>query len=142
MVSGNGIVFMPQVDALGRNLGVSEAVTCVSSSQSAGRKGVNEQCLDAIKGTKQVDENHQKLLGLTAIPNKSKPHRKGNSSMVPRKFLTVKEVSEYIGIATDTIYTMVSQKRIPFAKVGRLLRFDQTELDGWIEKHTVMPINT
>jgi excisionase family DNA binding protein len=61
--------------------------------------------------------------------------------MLPRKYLTVKEVSQYFGIATDTIYKMVSQRQIPFSKVGRLLRFDQTILDTWIKQHTVMPMN-
>jgi excisionase family DNA binding protein len=61
--------------------------------------------------------------------------------MLPRKYLTVKEVSQYFGIATDTIYKMVSQRQIPFSKVGRLLRFDHTILDIWIKQHTVMPMN-
>ena len=60
--------------------------------------------------------------------------------MLPRTYLTVKEVSQYVGIATDTIYKMVSQRQIPFSKVGRLLRFDQTILDTWIKQHTVMPM--
>jgi excisionase family DNA binding protein len=60
--------------------------------------------------------------------------------MLPRKYLTVKEVSQYVGIATDTIYKMVSQRQIPFSKVGRLLRFDQTIVDTWIKQHTVMPM--
>jgi excisionase family DNA binding protein len=62
--------------------------------------------------------------------------------MLPRKFLTVKEVSEYIGIATDTIYTMVNQRRIPYVKVGRLVKFDLSMLDTWLKKNTVLPINT
>jgi excisionase family DNA binding protein len=60
--------------------------------------------------------------------------------MLQRKFLTVKEVSEYIGIATDTIYTMVNQRRIPYVKVGRLVKFDQAALDAWLKQHTVMPM--
>jgi excisionase family DNA binding protein len=60
--------------------------------------------------------------------------------MVSRKFLTVKEVSGYIGIATDTIYTMVSQRRIPYVKVGRLVKFDQSDLDSWLKQHKVMPM--
>jgi excisionase family DNA binding protein len=60
--------------------------------------------------------------------------------MLPRKYLTVREVSEYMGIATDTIYTMVSQRRIPYVKVGRLVKFDQAVLDAWIKQHTVMPM--
>jgi excisionase family DNA binding protein len=67
---------------------------------------------------------------------------KEKREMLQRKFLTVKEVSEYIGIKPDTIYTMVSQRRIPFTKVGKLVKFDQTALDAWLKQHTVMPMST
>ena len=52
----------------------------------------------------------------------------------------MKEVSGYTGLAPDTIYTMVSQRRIPYVKVGRLVKFDQAMLDAWIKQHTVMPM--
>jgi excisionase family DNA binding protein len=60
--------------------------------------------------------------------------------MLQRKYLTVKEVSQYIGVATDTIYTMVNQRRIPYVKVGRLVKFDQAALDAWLKQNTVMPM--
>ena len=60
--------------------------------------------------------------------------------MLPRKLLTVQEVSAYTGLASDTIYKMVSQRRIPFTKVGKLVKFDQAILDAWLKQHTVMPI--
>jgi len=60
--------------------------------------------------------------------------------MLSRKLLTVKEVSGYTGLAADTIYTMVSQRRIPFVRVGRLLRFDEAMLQAWLKENTVMPM--
>ncbi len=60
--------------------------------------------------------------------------------MLSRKLLTVKEVSGYTGLAPDTIYTMVSQRRIPYVKVGRLVKFDQAMLDAWIKQNTFMPM--
>ena len=59
---------------------------------------------------------------------------------MPRKLLNVKEVSGYTGLAPDTIYTMVSQRRIPYVKVGRLVKFDQAMLDAWIKQNTFMPM--
>jgi len=46
----------------------------------------------------------------------------------------------YLGVAADTIYTMVSQRRIPYVKVGRLVRFDRNVIDEWLAKNTVMPL--
>ncbi len=56
------------------------------------------------------------------------------------RLLTVQEVSEYTGLSVHTLYTMVSQRRIPYVKMGRLTKFDLRLLDEWISKNTVMPM--
>lgn len=56
-----------------------------------------------------------------------------------RRLIDIKEASLYIGLQVDTIYHMVSQRRIPFVKVGRRTMFDVRLLDEWLEKHTVLP---
>lgn len=43
-------------------------------------------------------------------------------------------------ITDNTVYAMVSQRRIPYVKVGRLVKFDVPMLDAWIRKNTVMPM--
>ena len=45
----------------------------------------------------------------------------------------------YIRLEVDTIYHMVSQRRIPFVKVGRRTMFDVQLLDDWLDRHTVLP---
>jgi excisionase family DNA binding protein len=62
-----------------------------------------------------------------------------NTAIVPRLF-GVTEAAQYINMSAHTVYTMVSQRRIPYVKVGRLTKFDVTELDKWIKKNTVMPM--
>ena len=57
-----------------------------------------------------------------------------------RRLIGIQEVSEYTGLSVHTLYTMVSQRRIPFVKVGRLTKFDLGLLDEWISKNTVMPM--
>ena len=57
-----------------------------------------------------------------------------------RRFLSIEETAEYTGISVHTLYKMVSQRRIPFVKMGRLTKFDVTLLDTWIKQHTVMPM--
>lgn len=55
------------------------------------------------------------------------------------RLLNVSQVAEYIGVSIHTLYTMVSQRRIPFVKVGRLTKFDRQALDAWIRRHSVKP---
>jgi excisionase family DNA binding protein len=57
-----------------------------------------------------------------------------------RRLLDIKEVSQLTGLSPHTLYTMVSQRRIPYVKVGRLTKFDLRLLDEWIAKSTVMPM--
>ena len=57
-----------------------------------------------------------------------------------KRLLNIQEVSEYTGLSVHTLYTMVSQRRIPFVKVGRLVKFDLELLDKWIKQQTVMPM--
>lgn len=56
-----------------------------------------------------------------------------------RKLIGVREAAQYTGLSTHTVYAMVSQRRIPYVKMGRLVKFDQALLDSWIKIHTRMP---
>lgn len=56
------------------------------------------------------------------------------------RLITIKEAGEYTGLSVHTLYAMVSQRRIPFVKVGRLVKFDVELMDRWIRQNTVMPM--
>lgn len=56
-----------------------------------------------------------------------------------RRLLDVNEIAGYMGLSAHTIYTWVSQRRIPFTKIGRLTKFDVRAIDEWIAKHSVSP---
>ena len=62
------------------------------------------------------------------------------SATLTRRLISVKEAAYYIGLSPDTVYTMASQKRIPFVKVGRRTMFNIGLLDDWLKEHTVMPM--
>jgi excisionase family DNA binding protein len=54
-----------------------------------------------------------------------------------RRLITAKEAGQYLGLSTDTIYRMASQKKLPYLKIGDRVLFDMKALDHWIEKHMV-----
>lgn len=62
-----------------------------------------------------------------------------NLEPIVRRLFNIQEVAGYTGLSISTLYTMVSQRRIPFVKVGRLTKFDRCELDRWITAHAVKP---
>jgi excisionase family DNA binding protein len=45
--------------------------------------------------------------------------------------LTVEDAAQLLSVKPRTIYAWVQERRIPFRKVGRLLRFDRNELLSW-----------
>lgn len=51
------------------------------------------------------------------------------------QFLDVKEVAELLRLKPRTIYEMVSQRRIPFRKAGRILLFDCEEVIEWTKNN-------
>jgi len=54
--------------------------------------------------------------------------------------MTIQELAAFTGLSIPTLYKMVSQRRIPYVKVGSCLRFDSRLIDDWLEAHTVMPM--
>jgi len=42
-------------------------------------------------------------------------------------------LSEELGVAEGTIYQWVMQRRIPHIKLGKSVRFDMSEIRGWVQ---------
>ena len=57
--------------------------------------------------------------------------------MIDRKLVGIKELAEYLGIKTDTLYSWIYQRKIPYVKVGRLVKFDSIQIDEWLSKNSV-----
>lgn len=43
-------------------------------------------------------------------------------------------VASRLGVETRHVRRLVSERRIPFIKWGRLLRFDPTEIEAWLDE--------
>lgn len=47
-----------------------------------------------------------------------------------RRWITPHEAAEYLGVHLMTIYSWINKGKIPFARVGRLLRVDLRTLEA------------
>ncbi len=47
--------------------------------------------------------------------------------------ITVQDAAKFLAVSTSTLYGWVYQRRIPFVKVGRALRFELVELQKFIQ---------
>ena len=57
-----------------------------------------------------------------------------------KTMLTVKEISEMLGISQSTVRKMVREKKIPFNKILSKILFDKKTVDDWLKRNTVTEI--
>ena len=51
--------------------------------------------------------------------------------------LTYKEAAQKLRIAETTLRAWVSQRKIPYLKLGRVVRFDLEALERWLHERSV-----
>lgn len=49
-----------------------------------------------------------------------------------KRFIGTEEIAEYMDLSVNTIYSWVYSRKIPFFKMGRLVKFDLKEIDNWM----------
>ncbi len=54
--------------------------------------------------------------------------------------LNVHELSQRLKISVSTLYKWVSQKKIPYSKVGRRVIFDERDIEKWFEEKKLKPV--
>lgn len=76
----------------------------------------------------------------TKIPPQQKgsnPERRRTRTQAP--LLGVDEVASWLGVEVGFIRRMIAQRRIPFLKIGKYIRFDPDEIGAWIDRQRVQP---
>lgn len=56
------------------------------------------------------------------------------------QLIDISSAAQALGVSVHTLYKMVSQRRIPYVKVGSRVKFDPLKLEDWIKEQTVMPM--
>lgn len=47
------------------------------------------------------------------------------------EFISIDDISEYLGLKKSTLYLKVERQEIPHYKFGRLIKFKKDEIDRW-----------
>ena len=47
-------------------------------------------------------------------------------------WLSADEIAAHLGVTKDTVYAWIAEKQMPAHKVGRLWRFQASEVDEWV----------
>jgi len=54
-----------------------------------------------------------------------------------RRFIGIGEMAEYLGITKGSLYVWTCQRRVPFLKIGKLVKFDLREIEGWLKEKRI-----
>ncbi|HPD60807.1 MAG TPA: helix-turn-helix domain-containing protein [Thermodesulfobacteriota bacterium] len=49
------------------------------------------------------------------------------------RWMTVKNLAEYLQLSMDLVYKMAQQGKIPASKIGAQWRFKREEIDEWVK---------
>ena len=58
--------------------------------------------------------------------------KNNDKQTVNTPWMTIAQLSEYLSVSSGTIHNWVSQKYIPYAKRGRIVRFHRQKIDEWL----------
>ena len=48
------------------------------------------------------------------------------------RWMSVAEIADHLGVKPDTVYTWISQRKMPAHRAGRLWKFKMAEVDAWV----------
>ncbi len=49
------------------------------------------------------------------------------------RWLSVEEVAQYLGISKETVYRWLEKKKIPAHRIGKLWKFQLSEVESWVK---------
>ena len=55
-----------------------------------------------------------------------------NTDTLPQ-LLTIDQLADRLGVSTRHIRRLIAERKVPYLKVGWLVRFDPTEIASWLD---------
>ena len=55
-----------------------------------------------------------------------------NNKKVMKKLLNLRDAAAYLGLSKRTLRRKIDQRVLPFYKVGRLIKVDQSDLESYL----------
>ena len=49
-------------------------------------------------------------------------------------WLSAEEIATHLGVTKDTVYVWIADKAMPAHKIGRLWKFQASEVDAWVRR--------
>jgi excisionase family DNA binding protein len=75
--------------------------------------------------------------GMGSTTHSSWQHARAASVDPQVGLLDVDDAAERLGVTVRFVRRLVAERRIPYVKVGKFVRFDPVEVERWIDEHRV-----
>jgi excisionase family DNA binding protein len=59
-------------------------------------------------------------------------HRNGKAPLI-----SVEQLADELGVSVRYVRRIIAERRIPYVKVGHLIRFQRNEVERWVEANRV-----
>ena len=59
--------------------------------------------------------------------------------MMEERWLSMKEISEYLGVTRETIYKWIEYRDMPGHRIGKFWKFKIAEVDSWVHSGQAAP---
>jgi len=56
---------------------------------------------------------------------------------ISKRFIGIEDLAIYLNVSTNTVRSWVWQRKIPYCKIGRLVKFDLKEIENWLKDKRV-----
>ena len=50
-------------------------------------------------------------------------------------FMTVQQICEWLNLKRSFVYQLAGEGKVPCLRVGKLIRFRQSDMEVWVEEH-------
>ncbi len=58
---------------------------------------------------------------------------------MPEPWLSAEKIAAHLGVTKDTVYDWIAHKKMPAHRVGRLWKFQASEIDEWVRSGGAAP---
>jgi excisionase family DNA binding protein len=63
-----------------------------------------------------------------------------NAHIKSKAFFTPEELAEFLSVSKATIYRLVGKRKLPFHRIGGMLRFKRQEIENYLENERIDPV--
>jgi len=81
--------------------------------------------------------NRPELLSKVGVEELQQLMAAAIKDMVKKEWLTPDELQEEYGISIHAQNRMRMERRIPYSKVGKFIRYKRSEIEKWLEDHKI-----